>query len=177
MTTLGVIYLGFWTKNPTNVEKGFHIHLSVLKKFSMCLMTWVIVAKLCLFCCQFKILIIKKNSRWPWFTMLNHYFVKIINWTQSLNFNRIVLHPPSLTISSLNIWNLLNLILSKLCIILKNIFSKLSNSLITSCRIGLKFHLDLCPKFYSQSFFTLQNIPDEDTTGKWQSKFQYYVDA
>jgi hypothetical protein len=36
MTTLGVIYLEFWTKNPKNVEKGFHTHLSVLKKFFMC---------------------------------------------------------------------------------------------------------------------------------------------
>jgi hypothetical protein len=79
MTTLGVIYLEFWTKNPTNVEKGFHTHLSVLKKFFMCFMRCVIVAKVCLFCCQFKILIIKFFSRWPWFTMLDHSCVKAIN--------------------------------------------------------------------------------------------------
>jgi hypothetical protein len=42
MTTLGVIYLGFYTKNLTNVEKGFHTHFSVLKKFSMCFMTDIV---------------------------------------------------------------------------------------------------------------------------------------
>jgi len=59
MTTLGVIYLEFWTKNPTNVKKGFYTHLRMLKKISMCFMRWVIVAKVCLFCCQHKIFIVK----------------------------------------------------------------------------------------------------------------------
>jgi hypothetical protein len=63
MTTLGVIYLEFWTKNPTNVEEGFRTHLGVLNKFSMCFMRWMIVAKVCLFCCQFKILIVKKKFK------------------------------------------------------------------------------------------------------------------
>jgi hypothetical protein len=57
MITLGIIYLEFWTKNPTNV--GRRLHLSVLKKFSMCFMRWVIVAKVCLICYQHKIFIVK----------------------------------------------------------------------------------------------------------------------
>ncbi len=63
MTTLGVIYLEFWTKNPTNLEECFHIHLGVLNKFSMCFMRWMIVANVCLFYCQLKILIVKKTFK------------------------------------------------------------------------------------------------------------------
>jgi len=148
MTTLGIIYLEFWTKNPTNVEEGF---TWVCWRNFQCVSWggWLWQKFVCVVI-NTKYWLSNFFSRWPWFTMLDHSCVKAINWTQSLSFNRIFLHPPCLTISSLNIWNLLILILSKLCVILKNIFSKLLVSWRTSCGIGLKIHLDLCPKFYNQ---------------------------